>query len=90
MTQNAVTDRSLEQLIPGLINWADRVRASGMHDLVGALLDAATPFSALGGQCLYIAQPVLGLFVPRERVGVLAQVLEEPDGLAWLRQIMDL
>ncbi len=90
MAGNALTDESLERLTHSLINWADRVRAAGMQELVGALFDAAAPFSSLGGQCLYIAQPALSLFVSRDRIGELAQVLDDPNGFEWLRQTMNL
>ena len=57
----------------------------GIESLVGALLDAAEPFGPLGAQVLWVAQPALGLVVPRDDVDGLAQLLDNPAGVAWLR-----
>jgi hypothetical protein len=69
-----------------LTRWAKRLRATRLDGLVGALLDAAEPFGPLGAQFLWIAQPTLGLLVPREEIASLARVLEAPGGVAWLRE----
>ena len=68
-----------------LTRWSVRLKASRMQGVVGALLDAAEPLGPLGAQALWVGQPVLALFVPREDVTALARLLEEPAGLAWLR-----
>jgi hypothetical protein len=70
---------------PRLARWAHRLRMARLDGLVGTLLEAAEPLSPLGAQALWIAQPTLGLFVPREDVASLARLLEDPGGLAWLR-----
>ncbi len=50
-----------------------------------ALLDAGAPLAPLGAHLLWIAQPTLGLFVPRDDVAALARVLEQPGGLEQVR-----
>ena len=68
-----------------LARWSQRLHAARLDGLAGVLLDAAEPLSPLGAQLLWIAQPALGLVVPREEIASLARLLDEPGGLAWLR-----
>jgi len=68
-----------------LESWGDRLRAWGLDGLASALLEAAEPLSPLGAQALYVAQPALGVFLPRESVGRWARLLEDPANLARLR-----
>ena len=68
--------------------WGARLRGWQLEGLAAALLDAAEPLSVLGAQMLYVAQPALSVFVPGDEVGQLAQLLEDPDALAWMRQSM--
>lgn len=72
----------IERRVAGV---AARLRAAGLHDLVGGLLDAAQPLGPLGAQMLWIAQPALGLVVSGSSIHDLAQVLDDPAGVAWLR-----
>ncbi len=69
--------------------WADRLRSAHLDGLIGALLDAAEPFGPLGAQMLWVAQPALSVFVPRGEVSALAQLLDAPGGVAWLRAQLD-
>jgi hypothetical protein len=50
------------------------------------LLAAAEPLGPLGAQLLWVAQPTLGLFMSRDRITSVARLLEQPDGLTWLRE----
>jgi hypothetical protein len=68
-----------------LAEWSARLRATGLDDLAGAFLGAAEPFGPLGAQLLWVAQPALGLLLPREEIGDLACLLDDPAGMAWLR-----
>ena len=61
------------------------MRAARLDGLARLLLEAAEPLGPLGAQVLYVAQPTLGLLVPREEVASLARLLDAPDGMAWLR-----
>lgn len=69
-----------------LARWSQRLRVARLDGLAGALLDAAEPLGPLGAQVLWIAQPALGLFVPRSEIDALARVLDQPGGIAWLRE----
>ena len=69
-----------------LARWSRRLHAAHLDGLVGALLEAAEPLGPLGAQVLWVAQPTLGLWVPREEITALAQRLERPGGVAWLRE----
>lgn len=74
-----------ERLAARLSVWRQRLRATPLADLLALVLDAAEPLGPLGAQALWVAQPALGLLMSREAVADLAQVLETPDGVAWLR-----
>jgi hypothetical protein len=71
---------------PRLARWAERLRAARLIGAVGTLLDAAEPLGPLGAQLLWVAQPTLGLFLPRAEIASLARLLDEPGGVAWLRE----
>jgi hypothetical protein len=75
-----------EQWANRLASWSKRLHSTRLDGLVGALLDIVEPLGPLGAQFLWIAQPTLGLLVPREEIGSLARLLEQPDGMAWLRE----
>lgn len=57
-----------------------------MDGLIGAFLSAAAPLGLLGAQILWIAQPALSVFMPRDEVGDLARLLADPEGVSLLRQ----
>jgi hypothetical protein len=69
-----------------LAGWAERLHAAGLGGLAAALLDAAEPLAPLGAQALWVAQPALGLLLPRAAIADLARVLDAPGGVAWLRE----
>jgi hypothetical protein len=65
--------------------WGQRLRTARLDGVIGALLDAADPLGPLGAQLLWVAQPTLGLWVPRTEIDSLARWLDEPGGVARLR-----
>jgi len=69
--------------------WASRVRALGLNGFLSALLDAAGPIAPLAGQLLYVAQPTLGLFIPRSSINQMAEWLDRPDALSELRAMLE-
>jgi hypothetical protein len=42
------------------------------------VLEAARPFAFIGGQLLWVLQPLLSLAYPKEGLGRAARLLEEP------------
>jgi len=68
-----------------LARWSGHLHAAHLAGLVEVLLDAAEPLGPLGAQVLWVAQPTLGLLVPRDEIAALARLLEAPAGVAWLR-----
>jgi hypothetical protein len=92
-----MTNQPPEAPVPQLDNFAPRaeawgawLRRVGLEGIAGALLDALDPLAPLGAQVLYLAQPTLALFGSRQTAGELAEILEQPGGLEWLRQTMGL
>ena len=75
----------LERLQRRLAGWSARLRAAKLDGVVGAMLDAAEPLGPLGAQVLWIVQPALRLFVSTDEIGGLANLLDDPAGVAWLR-----
>ena len=71
---------------PRLARWSRRLHAARLDGLVSVLLDAIEPLGPLGAQLLWIAQPTLGLLLPRDEVASLARLLDAPGGVAWLHQ----
>lgn len=69
-------------------DWGTQLRAWQLDGLAASFLDAAEPLSVLGAQMLYVAQPALGVFLPREDVGQLARLLEDPANLVWMREAL--
>lgn len=69
--------------------WLDRAEARGMGGMIRTLLDIASPFSIIGGQLLWIVQPVATLFGKGNAVGDLARWLEQPNALQDLRVRLD-
>ena len=78
----------LDTLRQRLSGWALRLRAVGLDGFVSALLDAAEPLGPLGAQMLWVAQPTLKLFMPTREIDGLAELLDDPEGMIWLRQIL--
>jgi hypothetical protein len=74
-----------EHWAPRLARWSVRLQAARLRGLVALLLEAAEPLGPLGAQVLWIAQPALGVLLPRDEIASLARVLDEPGGVAWVR-----
>lgn len=64
-----------------VVQIADALCTHGLRlpALIG--LEAGRPLSLIGGQVLWLLQPLLGLVVSRELVGHAARLLEEPEAL---------
>jgi len=71
--------------------WAARICRWGIRDWVTGFLDAAGPFTLLGAQILYIAQPLLHMAVPDDQLEAFARMCEDTDQVraftAYLREV---
>lgn len=61
-------------------------KARGWQHAAALLLDALAPIAPLASQLLWTVQPVAGVFGMHEAVRDLADMLDEPDGVATLRE----
>ncbi len=68
-----------------LDRWGARLHRSGLDGLAEVLLDVLTPLAPLGAGLLYVAQPTLGLALPRALIGELAATLDAPDAIEQIR-----
>lgn len=74
------------------MDWISRVQERGLEQVFCTVLDVLEPFGPLGAQLIWIAQPaaqVLGRELWGEALSELAQALEEPGGVARLRQHLE-
>jgi hypothetical protein len=74
------------------MDWIQRVQARGLEQVFCTVLDVLEPFGPLGAQLIWIAQPaasVLGRDLWGEALTELAEALEEPGGVARLRQRLE-
>ncbi len=64
-----------------VVQVADALCTRGLRlpALVG--LEAGRPLSLIGGQVLWLLQPLLSLVVSRDMVGHAARLLEEPEAV---------
>ncbi len=81
-------DDALESLRPRFARWAAALRRTGWDSFALTMLDAGEPLAPLGAQALYFLAPALMVFAPRDAVQEIAQVLEAPGGIEWLRQVL--
>lgn len=69
--------------------WAQRLKAFGLGPLVAVCLQLGRPLSPLAAQALYISQPLVSPWLPKQTLSDLAQLLEEPEQttafLQWLQ-----
>lgn len=55
-------------------------------EIVMALLEVLEPFSIFAAQLLWVAQPSLSILIDRERISGWAELLEDPQRIAQLRE----
>ena len=59
--------------------WKHALRKWRMQEFVAWLLEATGPVNLVGAQVVYVGQPLLGAFIPKQKTSALARVLEEPE-----------
>ena len=69
--------------------WVIQLQARRLGSALGLALDALEPLGVLGAQLVWVAQPVLSLWVGRETVQGFARTLETPGELEQIRHFLD-
>jgi hypothetical protein len=80
-------NRAQNELPVGAI--ADTICRRGWRLPALVALEAGRPLAFVGGQLLWVAQPVLGLVLANEAVGHVASILEDPAAVAELIALLD-
>lgn len=76
-----------EELIDRLTEWIAR---QGLVTPAVFLLEANRPFSFLGGQALWMLQPILGPAVGYDRIAAYARLLEDRASVERLLERLEL
>lgn len=74
------------------MDWIERIQARGLEQVFCTALDVLEPFGPLGAQFIWVAQPaanLIGRDLWGEALAALAEALEEPGGVARLRQRLE-
>lgn len=58
---------------------ADYLNAHGLGSAALVGLELGRPLAFLGGQLLWILQPFMGIFVPKDVISKIAVILEDPQ-----------
>ena len=69
-----------------LSDWIEKAKQRGYGQFIAVLLDAIEPIAPIIAQGLWVAQPLAGLWGGANTLQLLAETLEEPDGVKQLRQ----
>lgn len=69
--------------------WRERLQQLGLLSFAGLLLDVFEPLSPIGAQVLWVAQPTLGLMVEPNKIAAWAELLEDPQNIARLREELE-
>ncbi|MCK6577843.1 MAG: hypothetical protein L6Q98_07030 [Anaerolineae bacterium] len=71
------------------IQFIERLKRAGMGETLLTALDVIEPVGIIGAQMLYVMQPMARLMGDRQGdLSALARLLETPEGVAVLRQIL--
>ena len=68
--------------------WIDRFRRLGLGSFTPMLLDVLRPIGFLGSQVMIMAAPLLTTFTDPAQLESLTALLEDPDRLRQISQIM--
>lgn len=83
MTSREVVDQAFVRRVARLL------LRKGMGQPARVGLEAGRPLAFIGGQLVWIIQPMLNLIFPAEDVGKIARLLEEPDAVNQLIGLLD-
>lgn len=61
-----------------------QIQQWGLGSLVAAILENGGAFASLAAQGLYVAEPLLAAWAPKQGLRAVAAMLETPDGRAQL------
>ena len=70
------------------IQAADRIRQLGLQLPAQIVLEAGRPLAFVAGQLLWLAQPALSLMAPRDELAKAAELLEDPEGVSALIELL--
>ncbi len=70
-------------------DWVRQIQARGLDHALSVALDIFEPLGPLGAQLVWVAQPVLSAYLPREALDDLAELLERPGGIEQMRQWLE-
>jgi len=59
--------------------WANFLQQWGLNGWVATILEDGSPFSLLGAQLIYLSQPLLESFVPKDHLNAIARMLEDTN-----------
>jgi hypothetical protein len=68
---------------------AERIRSLGLGAPAAVLLDAGRPLALVAAQLMWLGQPLLGLMFPSHEVAAAARVLEDPESVNALIELLD-
>lgn len=81
---NEIAPERLESLRNWLYHHADRLNDLGIAGLLDGLI--GSPLGLIASNLLLFSQPVVSLFAPNADLGLLAELMNDPEGAAWLQQ----
>lgn len=73
-------------LIEGTVR---QIQKWGLAGIASAILDSCRPITFIGGQLLWMVQPIFGIFTDYNKIGGIAQLLEQPDAVELLRSRLE-
>ena len=59
--------------------WIESLYKLRLQNLTATFLEALGPMNLLGAQLVYLSQPVLSPFIPKDQSQDLATILEDPS-----------
>lgn len=81
---NEIAPERLESLRNWLHHHADRLNDLGIAGLLDGLI--GSPLGLIASNLLLFSQPMISLLAPNVDLGLLAELMNDPEGAAWLQQ----